>query len=147
MFDNVLVSIGLSKKDLKVISLSFSATPFILATRQIDATWGLAGLLALRDHRLVGIPPSTHGLDDTGTLQALLVGSGAFVGARPDIIERLLGVRLQTQGWLARKENRNVYIESVSKQASYLVMTLQSECHGRKLGDALPSRLDAGFPG
>lgn len=117
-FDNALASVGLSEKDLKVINLDFSAALSALAARQIDATWGLAGLFALRDRGLAEIPLSTRDLDGAGTLQALLVGSGAFVDAHPDITERLLKVQLQAQDWLAREENRDAYIELVSKQAS-----------------------------
>ena len=73
--------------------------------------------------------------------------SGAFVDAHPDITERLLKVQLQAQDWLAREENRDAYIELVSKQASYPVVILQSEYRGRKLGDALSPRLDADFLG
>ncbi|MCR3833088.1 ABC transporter substrate-binding protein [Pseudomonas aeruginosa] len=146
-FDNALASVGLSEKDLKVINLDFSAALSALAARQIDATWGLAGLFALRDRGLAEIPLSTRDLDGAGTLQALLVGSGAFVDAHPDITERLLKVQLQAQDWLAREENRDAYIELVSKQASYPVVILQSEYRGRKLGDALSPRLDADFLG
>lgn len=144
-FDNALASVGLSEKDLKVINLDFSAALSALAARQIDATWGLAGLFALRDRGLAEIPLSTRDLNGAGTLQALLVGSGAFVDAHPDITERLLKVQLQAQDWLAREENRDAYIELVSKQASYPVVILQSEYRGRKLGDALSPRLDADF--
>ncbi|MGV8566270.1 ABC transporter substrate-binding protein, partial [Pseudomonas aeruginosa] len=56
-------------------------------------------------------------------------------------------VQLQAQDWLAREENRDAYIELVSKQASYPVVILQSEYRGRKLGDALSPRLDADFLG
>ncbi|WP_043108721.1 ABC transporter substrate-binding protein, partial [Pseudomonas aeruginosa] len=146
-FDNALASVGLSEKDLKVINLDFSAALSALAARQIDATWGLAGLFALRDRGLAEIPLSTRDLNGAGTLQALLVGSGAFVDAHPDITERLLKVQLQAQDWLAREENRDAYIELVSKQASYPVVILQSEYRGRKLGDALSPRLDADFLG
>lgn len=73
-FDNALASVGLSEKDLKVINLDFSAALSALAARQIDATWGLAGLFALRDRGLAEIPLSTRDLNGAGNLQALLVG-------------------------------------------------------------------------
>ncbi|WP_164106710.1 ABC transporter substrate-binding protein, partial [Stenotrophomonas maltophilia] len=62
-FDNALASVGLSEKDLKVINLDFSAALSALAARQIDATWGLAGLFALRDRGLAEIPLSTRDLN------------------------------------------------------------------------------------
>ncbi|WP_162947101.1 ABC transporter substrate-binding protein, partial [Pseudomonas aeruginosa] len=67
-FDNALASVGLSEKDLKVINLDFSAALSALAARQIDATWGLAGLFALRDRGLAEIPLSTRDLNGAGTL-------------------------------------------------------------------------------
>ncbi len=74
-FDNALASVGLSEKDLKVINLDFSAALSALAARQIDATWGLAGLFALRDRGLAEIPLSTRDLDGAGT-----AGSGRQAG-------------------------------------------------------------------
>lgn len=106
-----------------------------------------SGLSHSLSRGLAEIPLSTRDLNGAGTLQALLVGSGAFVDAHPDITERLLKVQLQAQDWLAREENRDAYIELVSKQASYPVVILQSEYRGRKLGDALSPRLDADFLG
>lgn len=146
-FDNALASAGLTEKDLKVISLDFNAALAALAARQIDATWGLAGLFALREKGLAEIPLSTRDLNGAGTLQAVLVGSGAFVDAHPEITQRLLKVELQALGWAAAEGNHDAFVDLVSKQAGYPPVILRTEFQGRPLAEALSPRLDADFLG
>lgn len=146
-FDNALASAGLSEKDLKVINLDFSAALAALAAKQIDATWGLAGLFALRDKGLAEIPLSTHDLGGAGTLQALLVGNGEFVDAHPDITERLLKVQLQAVQWASTEGNRDAFIDLVSQQAGYPTVIFKSEFQGRPLAEVLSPKLDADFLG
>jgi len=144
-FDNALASAGLSEKDLKVINLDFSAALAALAAKQIDATWGLAGLFALREKGLADIVLSTHDLGGAGTLQAGLVGNGAFVDAHPELTERLLKVQLQAVQWASAEANRDAYIELVSTQANYPAVIFKSEYQGRALAEVLSPKLDAGF--
>lgn len=144
-FDNALAAEGLSEKDLKVISLDFSAALAALAAKQIDATWGLAGLFALRDKGLAEIPLSTRDLGGAGTLQAVLVGNGAFVDAHPELTQRLLKVQLQAVQWASADGNRDAYIDLVSKQASYPAVIFKSEYQDRGLTEVLSPKLDADF--
>lgn len=144
-FDNALAAEGLSEKDLKVISLDFSAALAALAAKQIDATWGLAGLFALRDKGLAEIPLSTRDLGGAGTLQAVLVGNGAFVDAHPELTQRLLRVQLQAVQWASADGNRDAYIDLVSKQASYPAVIFKSEYQDRGLTEVLSPKLDADF--
>ncbi|SDJ95043.1 sulfonate transport system substrate-binding protein [Pseudomonas delhiensis] len=146
-FDNALASVGLGEKDLKVISLDFNAALAALAARQIDATWGLAGLFALREKGLAEIPLSTRDLGGAGTLQAVLVGNGAFVDAHPEITQRLLKVELQALAWAGAEANHAAFIDLVSNQAGYPPIILQTEYKDRPLADALSPQLDAGFLG
>lgn len=144
-FDNALAAEGLSEKDLKVISLDFSAALAALAAKQIDATWGLAGLFALRDKGLAEIPLSTRDLGGAGTLQAVLVGNGRFVDAHPELTQRLLKVQLQAVQWASAEGNRDAYIDLVSKQASYPAVIFKSEYQDRGLTEVLSPKLDADF--
>ncbi len=146
-FDSALASAGLTEKDLKVINLDFSAALAALAAKQIDATWGLAGLFALRDKGLAEIPLNTRDLGGAGTLQALLVGNGEFVDAHPEITERLLKVQLQAVQWASAEANRDAYIDLVSKQANYPAVIFRSEYLGRPLLEVLSPKLDADFLG
>ncbi|KAF1067717.1 MAG: putative aliphatic sulfonates-binding protein [Pseudomonas citronellolis] len=146
-FDNALAGAGLSEKDLKVINLDFSAALAALAAKQIDATWGLAGLFALRAKGLAEIPLSTRDLGGAGTLQAVLVGNGAFVDAHPDLTERLLKVQLQALGWSTTPANHDAFVQLVSDQAGYPPVILQTEFQDRPLADVLSPKLDADFLG
>jgi len=146
-FDNALASAGLSEKDLKVISLDFNAALAALAAKQIDATWGLAGLFALREKGLAEIPLSTRDLGGAGTLQAVLIGNGAFVDAHPEITQRLLKVELQALAWAGAEANHAAFIDLVSNQAGYPPIVLQTEYKDRPLAEALSPQLDAGFLG
>ncbi|SDI60307.1 ABC transporter substrate-binding protein [Pseudomonas panipatensis] len=146
-FDNALASAGLSEKDLKVINLDFSAALAALAAKQIDATWGLAGLFALQAKGLADIPLSTRDLNGAGTLQGVLIGNGAFVDAHPEITQRLLKVELQALAWATAEANHDAFVDLISKQASYPPVILQTEFKDRPLADALSPQLDADFLG
>ena len=113
-FDSALASQGLSEKDLKVINLDFNAAGAALAAKQIDATWGGANLNALQAKGLAEIPLTTKDLGGAGSVQAVLVGSGKFVDAHPEVVAKLLKAQQQAVQWLTDDNNKQAYIDLVS---------------------------------
>jgi sulfonate transport system substrate-binding protein len=144
-FDAALVSQGLTEKDFKVINLDFSASTSALVAKQIDATWGASNLTALRARGLVDIPLTTKDLNGAGSIQSVLVGSGAFVDAHPDVIKRLLKAQEQAQKWVSDEANKDAYIQLVSGLAGYPAVILQSDLGDEKLGQLFQTQLDATF--
>ncbi|MGY4531920.1 sulfonate transport system substrate-binding protein [Pseudomonas sp. TE3786] len=144
-FDAALVSQGLTEKDLKVINLDLSAAASALVAKQIDATWGASNLTALRLRGLVDIPLTTKDLNGAGSIQSVLVGSGAFVDAHPDIVKRLLAAQQTALQWVSEDANKDAYIQLVSRLAGYPPVILQSDLGDEKLGELFQTQLDAEF--
>jgi sulfonate transport system substrate-binding protein len=144
-FDAALASQGLSEKDFKVINLDFNASIAALAARQIDATWGLSGLNALQARGLADLPLNTRDLGGAGSIQAVLVGSGAFVDAHPELVARLLDAQQQAVQWLSEEGNKEAYIQLVSELASYPPVILQRDLQDEPLQQTFRSSLDQPF--
>jgi len=146
-FDAALASQGLSEKDLKVINLDFNSAVSALAARQIDATWGGSALTALKAKGLAEVPLNTRDLAGAGSIQAVLVGSGAFVDAHPEAVAKLLKAQQQAVDWLTQDSNKQAYVELVSGLASYPSVILEQDFKDQKLSEVFPSTLDPVFLG
>lgn len=146
-FDAAVASQGLSERDFKIINLDFNAATAAVVARQVDATWGLSNLNALRARGLVEIPLSTNDLGGAGRIQAVLVGAGAFVDAHPEAVTRLLAAQEQALQWLGREENKETYIQLVAGLASYPPIILQEDLKNESLSGLFRSELDAEFLG
>ncbi|WP_419737132.1 ABC transporter substrate-binding protein [Pseudomonas sp. COR18] len=146
-FDAALASQGLSEKDLKVINLDFSAAVAALAAKQVDASWGGSNLTALQAKGLAELPVTTRTLGGAGSIQSVLLGSGAFVDAHPELVAQLLKAQQQAVDWLTREDNKDAYVQLVSGLASYPQVILQQDLKDEKLSEIFPSQLDPVFLG
>ncbi|TFY88250.1 nitrate ABC transporter substrate-binding protein [Pseudomonas kairouanensis] len=146
-FDSALASQGLSEKDFKVINLDYSAASAALAAKQIDATWGSSSLSALQAKGLADLPLTTKDLGGAGSIQAVLVGSGKFVDAHPEVIAQVLKAQQQAVQWLTDDNNKQAYIDLVSGLASYPPVILGNDLKNEKLSELFPSTLDPEFLG
>jgi len=145
--NGALASQGLSEKDLKIINLDFNAAVAALAAKQIDATWGGSNLSSLQARGLAEIPLTTKDLGGAGSVQAVLVGSGTFVDAHPEVVAKLLKAQQQAVQWLTDDHNKQAYIELVSGLASYPPVILTNDLQDQKLSEIFPSTLDPVFLG
>ena len=145
--NGALASQGLSEKDLKIINLDFNAAVAALAAKQIDATWGGSNLSSLQAKGLAEIPLTTKDLGGAGSVQAVLVGSGKFVDAHPEVVAKLLKAQQQAVQWLTDDNNKQAYIELVSGLASYPPVILTNDLKDQKLSEVFPSTLDPVFLG
>ncbi len=145
--NGALASQGLSEKDLKIINLDFNAAVAALAAKQIDATWGGSNLSSLQARGLAEIPLTTKDLGGAGSVQAVLVGSGTFVDAHPEVVAKLLKAQQQAVQWLTDDNNKQAYIDLVSGLASYPPVILTNDLKDQKLSEIFPSTLDPVFLG
>ncbi|WP_236213857.1 ABC transporter substrate-binding protein [Metapseudomonas otitidis] len=144
-FANALASRGLSERDYKVINLDFNAANAALAAKQVDASWGLAGLIALREKGLAELPLSTRDLGGAGSTQAVLVGTGAFVREYPEVTARLVKAQQQAVEWLRDDNHKQAYVELVSRLASYPPVILGTDLKDDSFHTIFDPRLDADF--
>ncbi|MDA8486607.1 aliphatic sulfonate ABC transporter substrate-binding protein [Pseudomonas resinovorans] len=144
-FASALASQGLSERDLKVINLDFNAASSALAAKQIDATWGLSNLIALRERGLAELPLSSRDLDGAGSTQAVLVATGDFIRNYPDVVGRLVKAQQQAVSWLRDDANKDAYVELVSRLASYPPAILKNDLAQENFSRYFDPRLDAEF--
>ena len=146
-FDAALASQGLSEKDVKVINLDFNAAVAALAAKQIDASWSGSGLTALQAKGLAELPLNTKDLGGAGSVQAVLLGTGKFVDAHPEVVAKLLKAQQQAVEWLTQDSNKDAYIQLVSGLASYPPVILSQDLKDQKLSEVFQSSLDPVFLG
>ena len=146
-FDAALASQGLSEKDVKVINLDFNAAIAALAAKQIDASWSGSGLTALQAKGLAELPLNTKDLGGAGSVQAVLLGTGKFVDAHPEVVAKLLKAQQQAVEWLTQDSNKDAYIQLVSGLASYPPVILSQDLKDQKLSEVFQSSLDPVFLG
>ena len=146
-FDAALASVGLTEKDLKIINLDFNASVAALAAKQIDASWGGSNLSSLQSKGLADIPLNTKDLNNAGSVQSVLVASGAFVDAHPQAVAKLLKAQEQGVQWLTNDANKPAYIALVSGLASYPAHILEKDTQDQKFSEIFVSQLDPVFLG
>lgn len=144
-FAAALASQGLRERDLQVINLDFNAATAALAAKQIDATWGAGNLIALQQRGLAELPLNTDDLEGVGSVQAVLLGNGAFVDQHPQITARLLKAQQKAVAWLRDEQHKQAYVELVSGLASYPQVLVQADLDSASFSVIFDPRLDADF--
>ncbi|SDG90573.1 sulfonate transport system substrate-binding protein [Pseudomonas flavescens] len=144
-FAQALASQGLRERDLQVVNLDGNAASAALAARQIDATWGGANLISLQQRGLAHLPLSTDDLGGAGSVQAMLVGTGAFVDAHPEVVERLLRAQQQAVRWLRDSANQQAYVALLADLSGYPRTLLQRDLEHSDVRRMFDPRLDADY--
>ncbi|MCO6055969.1 ABC transporter substrate-binding protein [Pseudomonas sp. MOB-449] len=144
-FASALASQGLTERDLKVINLDFNAANAALAAKQIDATWGLSNLLALRERGLAELPLNSRDLKGAGSTQGVLVATNDFIRQYPDLVGRLVKAQQPSVNWLRDGANKDAYVELVSGLANYPAAILKADLAKEDVERYFDPRLDAEF--
>jgi sulfonate transport system substrate-binding protein len=144
-FASALAHQGLKESDYKVVNLDYNAANAALATKQIDATWSGAGLIALKARGLAELPLTTVDLGGAGSMQAVLLGRGAFVDAHPELVARLIKAQQPAITWLRDDSHKQDYINLVSRPASYPADILTTDAADQSLVNIFAPQLDAPF--
>ncbi|MBK5006916.1 ABC transporter substrate-binding protein [Pseudomonas sp. S32] len=144
-FVSALASQGLSERDVKVINLDPNAANAALAAGQIDGTWGLSNLIVLQQRGLAELPVNSKELQNAGSTQIMLLGTGKFVRDYPELVTRLLEVQKQASDWLRDERNKKTYIELFTKNSSWPPYVLETELADEDLATYFDPRLDADF--
>jgi len=104
----ILERFGLAEKDVKLINMEVNAAQLALVTRDIDAAFGGADTLRLRDQGAVRVLFTTTG-DPALTSNSLFLGSESFIQKYPELTKRLLKVIVKTTKWLAETPTTQVF--------------------------------------
>lgn len=116
-FARVLDAAGLKERDLRILSLDWSAARAALAGRQIDAAWSGMGILAL-GRQGIEFPVGTKQLPVTATTQTGVIASNAFIARYPEATQKLVDVLVANADWISKTENLDAYIALLSQQSA-----------------------------
>lgn len=144
-FASALAHQGLKESDYKVVNLDYNAANAALAAKQIDATWAGAGVLALKARGLADLPLTTVDLNGAGSMQAVLLGRGAFVDEHPELVARLIKAQQPAITWLRNDDHKQDYIKLVSGLASFPPEILTADAADQSLVKIFAPQLDTKF--
>lgn len=144
-FASALAHQGLKESDFKVVNLDYNAANAALAAKQIDATWAGANVIALKARGLAEVPLTTVDLNGAGSMQAVLLGRGAFVDAHPELVARLIKAQQPAIEWLRNDAHKQDYINLVSRLASFPAQLLETDAEDQSLVKIFAPQLDAPF--
>jgi sulfonate transport system substrate-binding protein len=102
--NKILATFGLNERDIKAINMDTNTSRNALITKDIDAAFGSADLLALRNQGAVRIIYTSRGGAPELTSNSLFLGSHAFVTKYPEITKRVMKVYLQVAREIADQD-------------------------------------------
>jgi sulfonate transport system substrate-binding protein len=100
----ILEGNGLSEKDLRAINMDNNTARLALTTKDIEAVWGNADLLQLRDQGVAKIIYTTRGGDPRFLKHSSLIASQSFIDQYPEITQRVVNRLVEASKWQSDQE-------------------------------------------
>lgn len=104
----ILERFGLAEKDVKLINMDVNAAQLALVTRDIDALFGSADTLRLRDQGVARVLVTSNG-DPALTSNSTFLGNEAFITKYPELTVRVLKVFVKNAKWLAETNPTQIF--------------------------------------
>lgn len=105
----ILEKFGLTERDVKLINMDTNTAQIALATRDIDALFGGADTLRIRDQGIARVVFTTRGQDPAQTSNSGFLGATDFLTKYPEITQRVLKVYVQAAKWVAETNPTQLY--------------------------------------
>lgn len=102
----ILAAHGLTEKDVRQVSLDQATANTALATGDVDAVFGGAELLLLRDNKVARILYTTRGNDTHATAQTGLIVRDDFATRYPETTARIVKVLVRAAQWGSDPANK-----------------------------------------
>lgn len=99
----ILEAHGYSEKDIRAINMDNSTARLALTTKDIDAAFGNADFLQLRDQGVAKIVYTSRG-DARVLKHSSLIGSQSFIDDYPAITQRVVNKLVEASKWLSDQE-------------------------------------------
>lgn len=100
----ILEGHGFGEKDIRAINMDNSTARLALTTKDVDAVFGNADLLQLRDQGVAKIVYTTRGGDPRFLKHSSLIASQGFIDQYPDITQRVVNKLVEASKWLSDQE-------------------------------------------
>lgn len=104
--NNLLKAHELKENDIRSINLDTGSAQAALISNGVDAAFGGAEYIRLRDEGLIRIPYSTHQQDPKFTRQTALVARGEFIESHPELTQIAVNEFVRAAHWASQEENR-----------------------------------------
>lgn len=140
-FGRMLAGVGLSERDVKVISLDWTAAGAALLAGQIDATWSNYNVLQLRDKGLV-VPLSTRTSSLQATTQGTLLATQAFIDRYPETTQTLVEVLVDNAAALIDPARYEQYLVDQERASGIPLALAREESEGMDQRFRFSPRLD-----
>jgi sulfonate transport system substrate-binding protein len=100
----ILEGNGFAEKDIRAINMDNNTSRLALTTKDIEASFGNADYLSLRDQGVAKIIYSTRGGDARFLKHSSLIGSQSFIDQYPDITQRVVNKLVEASKWLSDQD-------------------------------------------
>jgi sulfonate transport system substrate-binding protein len=100
----ILEGNGFGEKDIRAINLDNNTARLALTTKDIEAAFGNADFLQLRDQGVAKIIYTTRGGDARFLKHSSLIGSQSFIDQYPDITQRVVNKLVEASKWLSDQD-------------------------------------------
>lgn len=143
-FDNLLASVGLSEKDVKLINLDWPSSKAAVVAGQIDATFGGPDLFILRE-KGVNILPLTRGKGPAFTIGLGLLATEDYLAQQPLVVQRVVKQLVRASAWASQESNREALIKLYANNSGNPELSFREELAGDNLGVRYSPLIDDGF--
>jgi sulfonate transport system substrate-binding protein len=100
----ILEGNGLSEKEIRAINMDNNTARLALTTKDIEAAFGNADFLQLRDQGVAKIIYTTRGGDPRFLKHSSVIASQNFIDQYPDITQRLVNRFIDAAKWVSEQE-------------------------------------------
>jgi sulfonate transport system substrate-binding protein len=100
----ILEGNGFAEKDIRSINMDNNTARLALTTKDVDAAFGNADFLSLRDQGVAKIIYTTRGGDPRFLKHSSLIGAQSFIDQYPDITQRVVNKLVEASKWLSDQD-------------------------------------------
>lgn len=143
-FDNLLVTAGLTEKDVKLINMDWPSSKAAVVAGQLDATFGGADLFVLRD-KGVEIPLSTRGRGPAFEINAGALATEDFVTNQAPLVQRVVKQLVRASHWASQEGNREALIKLFASNSGNPELPFREELVGENLAERYSPLVDDGL--
>lgn len=137
----ILAEVGLTERDVRILSLGSASAQAALVAGRIDAAFGGYESFTLRDQGRARIVYSTRDRDPALTRQAHLIGREAFIQSHPDSVQAVVDAFVRAAAWASEERNRD-QLFGIWAQAGIPVSSFAAEFDQQLLADRNSPLLD-----
>lgn len=128
----VLAANGLTERDLKVVNMDFAAADAALASRNVDAQFGSATVLALQRRGLARIAYTTKGDNPAFGRHSHMLVQESFAAENPELVARIVRTSVRVADWASDEANREALFASWAR-SGHPVENFRDDFEGQAL--------------